>query len=140
MDIKATGLDEAILEAENLVARLRRPKPVMDAIAVDAREFIGDRFESRTAPDGSRWEPVTLATELYRQSDGRGLAKSRFGTSTAKAVRYGAKASFADVHQHGDGRVPARPFAPVEGEGGPSDEFIEEARVRIERFVLTGEV
>lgn len=139
MDIEVTGLDEAVLEAEAIVARLRNPKPVMDVIAVEVKGFMEERFDSRTAPDGTPWEPVTLHTAMYRETDGQGLARSRFAASTAKVVRYGAKASFADVHQMGDGRVPARPFAPREGGGGPTDAFVEEARQAIERWVSRGE-
>lgn len=138
MDVTVTGLDEAIIEAENVVARLRNPRPVMDAIAVDTKAYIEERFDERTAPDGSTWEPVTLNTALYRSTDSDGLKRSRFAVSSIKSVRYGAKASFADVHQRGDGRVPARPFAPAEGEGGTADEFISQAKRRIEAWVTEG--
>ena len=139
MDVKVTGLDEAVLEAEAIVARLKRPKPVLDEVAEEMKTFIEERFAARQAPDGSPWAPVTLNTALYRTTDGEGLMRSRYAQTTAKTVRYGARASFADVHQLGDGRVPARPFAPVEGEGGPGDAFIEDARVLIERWIATGE-
>lgn len=139
MDVTVTGLDEAAIEIENMVARLRNPKPAMEAIAVEVKTFIDERFESRTAPDGSPWTPVTLHTAKYRETDGQGLARSRFANAQARLVRYGAKASFADVHQMGDGRVPARPFAPREGGGGPTDAFVEQARGLIERWVKDGE-
>lgn len=140
MDVKITGIDEAIREAREIQARLRHQRPAMDEVAKQIKTFIEERFHERTSPDGRAWAPVTLNTAKYRETDGLGLMRSRYATAYSSRVRYGAKASFADVHQLGDGRVPARPYAPAEGEGGPSDELIAKLREMIERYLVTGEI
>ena len=140
MDVKITGIDEAIREAREIQERLRHQRPAMDEVAKQIKAFIEGRFEERVAPDGSPWLPPTLNTVKYRESDGLGLMRSRYATAYSNKVRYGAKASFADVHQLGDGRVPARPYAPSEGEGGPSDELVAKLREMIERYLVTGEI
>lgn len=140
MDVQVSGIEEAIREAQEINDRLRQQRPAMDEVAAELKRFMEGRFAEREAPDGSPWLPVTLQTALYRDGDGLGLMRSRFARPMASRVRYGAKASFADVHQLGDGRVPSRPFAPVEGEDGPTRELVSRLRADIERWVLTGRI
>src|SRR5690606_21449928 len=70
MDVKVTGIDEAIAQAREIQERLRQQRPAMDEVAKQIKVFIEGRFEERIAPDGSPWLPPTLNTVKYRESDG----------------------------------------------------------------------
>jgi len=134
------GLDESIAGLDHMRERLTHLTPALDDVAEDLKTFIEERFATRTSPDGTPWLPVTLNTELYRHSDGLGLMRSRFATVLYSKVQYGAKASFAAVHQEGDRRVPARPFAPTDADQqGPAVELREHAKESITYYVRTGQ-
>lgn len=134
-----TGIDEAMAHLDGMAERAAHLTPVLDEIAVDLKAFIEERFETRTSPDGTPWAPVTLNTELYRENDGLGLKRSRFATVLYSRVQYGARASFASVHQEGDKRVPARPFAPTDqDQQGPAAEERESARAKLIAYVQNG--
>ncbi len=138
--MSVTGLDDAIEGLDAMRDRLTHITPALDEIAADLKGFIEERFETRTAPDGTPWLPVTDHTERYRETDGLGLKRSRFATVLYSRVQYGTKASFSYVHQEGDKRNPPRPFAPTDADqSGPAEELRDEAKRVLVRYVQTGQ-
>jgi len=134
--LSVTGLDETLRQLDDVKERLQHITPALDEIGREIKTHIEERFHTRTAPDGREWLPVTLNTALYRDGDSLGLMRSRFASVRYRSIQYGAKASFAAVHQHGDGRVPARPFAPTdEDQGGPAEQLRERAKQALVRHV-----
>lgn len=95
----AVRIDDAELQAAlaRLVARSSSPGPVLKAIGESLAESTRRRFETSTAPDGSRWapnSPVTMARYLAARSGTRkkdgGLSKKGATLAVAKKPLVGA--------------------------------------------------
>lgn len=123
MGLSVTGADEAIRELEELQERIERLDGLDDA-AEHLTDFMRDRFAEREAPGGGEWTPVTLEW-AERGGPLDGLARSMFARRYGTRVEYGSRIPWASVHQEGDARNPARPFAPREGDGGPADDLVD---------------
>ncbi|MFN4003324.1 MAG: phage virion morphogenesis protein [Hylemonella sp.] len=74
-----------------LASRSASLAPAMSAIGNAVRYDIMERFDSSTAPDGSRWKPLTAAAIVSRarRSAGSGVKKRR--AETLRAFTVGAK-------------------------------------------------
>lgn len=95
------------------LARVRF-RPLLAAIGNELVTSVSRRFETGTAPDGSRW-PESLRARL---TGGQTLIKSgRLRDSiaetgpqlTARSVEVGTNVVYAAIHQFG-GTIPARPY------------------------------
>jgi len=74
-----------------LSGRLKNMRPALAAIGQAVRSDIMERFDTSTAPDGSRWQPLTMAAIISRarRSAGSGLKKRR--SATLRRFASGAK-------------------------------------------------
>lgn len=97
------GGHEIELRMGDLVAAFGDLTPLMDGFASSMEGFILDKFETETAPDGSRWTPSLRA----RQDGGKTLQKSGQlrDSRTANAGRDFAEAGtnkiYAGIHNFG---------------------------------------
>ncbi|WP_298032284.1 phage virion morphogenesis protein [uncultured Desulfovibrio sp.] len=98
-------LRRATRQLRDRLARIRF-RPLLTAIGNELVTSVSRRFETATAPDGSRW-PQSLRV---RREGGQTLVKtarlrdsiSRAGPQvTARSVEVGTNVEYADIHQFG---------------------------------------
>lgn len=107
IDIEVIGLSETEDALEELRQRTEDLGPAMEAIAMEIKRFSDARFATRTAPDGQPWAP------LKGSSNDRGvLRRSVYARGSKDSLVFGASADWADEHQLGTSRMPARPYLP----------------------------
>lgn len=126
----------------------RARRELLDAIGVEVEGQTKERFDTRRAPDGSRWQPLSRATKAVRRREGsRGhilvwsgdLRGDVTHQVNGDRVQVGAAKKYAAVHQYGHtfedawGRgfavtVPARPYL------GLSDRDEDEIGMTVEDF------
>lgn len=129
--IKIEIHDRAVLDAlTRLQSRTSDLSPLMHQIGGHLTETTKRRFDTVTAPDGTRWEPNTEATILNYRGKGKkpltgktGGQAGLMGTINYKAgrdfVEIGSPKEYAAMQQFGGqkskfphlwGDIPARPF------------------------------
>lgn len=75
---------------------------------------------SKTAPDGTRWDPMAFSTIRQRTREGTihlgllnrtgALLNSIYFKVTGRSLEVGSKATYARYQQDGTNHIPARPF------------------------------
>ena len=95
-------LEKLQVSAENLA-------PAMEAIATLGEAEIEERFQSETAPDGTRWED----SQRKRESGGKTLTqtgrlrRSASSEGNNESATWGVNAIYAAIHQFG-GKITAK--------------------------------
>lgn len=130
--LNSTATQSAITE---LTAKLGNLKPVMASIGEYMLREVRGRFDSETAPDGTKWASLaaaTIADKARRQKSGTtrsGGSRARVNASpnailkstfllrdtiaykpSAFEVRIGTPQKYGVHHQYGTSRMAARPF------------------------------
>lgn len=138
MRVSVTGMAEVQAQIDGLKSRLRDMSPVLDVVVADTAALIDDAFNAQASPSGVQWAPRTPASlqiRTRRRGDpGRTLIDTgRLRSSVAVSrgpttLRFGTNVAYGGVHQLGGSvrvfgrgspkQVPARPFLPVESQGG----------------------
>jgi len=96
--IEVEGADELRAALAHAIARLERPRDLMQALADAIKENIERRFDSKLDPGGSGWEPLRPATKArYRRedTDARTGAHTRRGTILERTGRMRASLAAA---------------------------------------------
>ena len=103
-----------------LSGSLKNTRPLMRGIATLLENATRKRFETKTAPDGSRWANWTERTKRIEKYRTRGrdrllrdesyLLKSMTSRSTANLAQVGTNRVYAPHHQFGTKRMVARPM------------------------------
>ena len=103
-----------------LSGSLKNTRPLMRGIATLLENSTRKRFETKTAPDGSRWANWTDRTKRIEKYRTRGrdrllrdesyLLKSITSRSTANLAQVGTNRVYAPHHQFGTKRMVARPM------------------------------
>lgn len=103
-----------------LSGSLKNTRPLMRGIATLLENSTRKRFETKTAPDGSRWANWTERTKRIEKYRTRGrdrllrdesyLLKSITSRSTANLAQVGTNRVYAPHHQFGTKRMVARPM------------------------------
>jgi phage gpG-like protein len=75
---------------------------------------------TKTAPDGTRWDPMAFSTIRQRTREGNvhlgllnrtgALLNSIYSKVTGRTLEVGSRASYAQYQQNGTNHIPARPF------------------------------
>lgn len=106
---------------------LAEPRSALEQIGKRLERFIGERFETRTGPDGKPWAPLSPTTLALHGDDTDELAERRFHVVDMgkKRVRVGLRSAIAAARQYGAPRnrmfggppapIPARPMLPMSG-------------------------
>ena len=103
-----------------LSGSLKNTRPLMRGIATLLENSTRKRFETKTAPDGSRWANWTERTKRIEKYRTRGrdrllrdesyLLKSITSRSTANLAQVWTNRVYAPHHQFGTKRMVARPM------------------------------
>lgn len=114
------SLENSQLQAvlNSAMATLRDTTPVMRAIGQQLESNINTRFATKTAPSGAAWAPWSKGTARSRADEGRGTLLSYTGrlqdsltfTATRDSVTVGFGVPYAQYHEYGTARMPARPM------------------------------
>lgn len=109
-------------------------------------EFVSQRFETQTDPQGRPWAPLAEKTLLARARRGfRGtrilIVSAMLRNSFTPRIQPdahrvsigpgGPAAAYAATHQFGRGRIPARPMLPVGPGGPPPPDLVAELRATV---------
>lgn len=132
MSITVRGLSETIAGLEAVQQRIEDPSPALEVVASSLRDFVAERFRTRTAPDGTAWAPLKPATIRYRKSDGS-LQASIFAHVVGRTIRLGADDPAA-VFQNA-----TRPFLPSDLSTGPAAEEGAQLVATVAAYVVSGE-
>lgn len=120
---------------ESLVASAGRAKfltPALELVADDMMESTATEFESQGRRFGGSWADISeewRERKVEKGHDPRILYMTHrlidsltdrdhpemLLSVTNRGIRYGSKVPYADAHQHGTGRLPARPFISFAG-------------------------
>lgn len=100
--------------------------PLMLAIGGILENSTRARFASKTAPDGTSWQPLKPST--IKQKKGRGgilvdrgdLMKSITHHATSHSVAVGTDRHYGEYQQMGTKHMPARPFLGISASDGDS--------------------
>ncbi len=73
---------------QEIAARFADMTPVMEVVAADTRTYVDERFETGTAPDGTRWADLSDATLMgrARRAAGHGRWNRRRSQRVLNAV------------------------------------------------------
>lgn len=141
-DSKVTQMLQRLIDAG------QNPRPALLEVGEDLTESTKRRFETQTAPDGSRWErnsPVTIKRKGRDQPlTGRGtlMDQINYQITSNDTLDVGSPTIYAAMQQFGGqksefpnlwGDIPARPFVGVSTEDEQSilDTFINYLRDQI---------
>ena len=139
--IQLEGIPALRAAFERAAGKLARPGPLMQAIAAQLEVNVNRRFDTKTAPDGSRWLPLARSTraKYAKQDQGKrqGTLLVRTGQMRASLSARGddemAEVGFsrdvngwplALLHEMGTRRMPRRQLLtddPVTGTLGRGD-------------------
>lgn len=135
------GLDRAIERVEGMATRARALQPAMVQIADELHDFVVERIQTRTAPDGTAWPERSRATVDRDGTKSSGeLEKSVFASYDGGIVKYGATSPHAAYVHYGTKHSAPRPFLPYGTETeGPAVAELERYREIIRRYVLGAE-
>ena len=144
IEVKITGIDQAIRVMRELSERVQQMKPVNAHIGNIILNSIEQSFEDETSPFGKPWQPVKVRTihQSFRGSTHTKKGKQRkaflrhaegkkiltdtgtlSGSFTVNAddsgVSVGTNLVYAPVHNFGSKKqnIPARQFLPVTSSG-----------------------
>lgn len=86
-----------------IAARVADLRPLMEAIGQTLESSAVQRFETETAPDGSRWKPSQRARESGGKTltDSARLKQSLTYVASADQVEIGSNVIYAGVHNDG---------------------------------------
>jgi hypothetical protein len=124
VSLETDGIAEAAVELQETHDRGEDMTPAMAESAEKILAFVSDRFSSRTAPDGSSWDPLKGKSE----STGA-LEASVYARASETNVAYGASVDYAAA-QHA-----RRPFLPSDDDAGPTVALCDEIQEAIEEHV-----
>jgi phage virion morphogenesis protein len=142
-EIDLQGEHELFSRIDDAVRRLGDPRTLFETIGAALEANIQRRFDTKTAPDGSRWLPLSDSTsERYRQQYGgsvpgsllertRLMRNSLSSNATAQWVEVGfsrladgGRYNLAALHELGTRHMPRRQLLtddPVAGTLGTED-------------------
>ncbi len=113
------GVDKAEAELVELINRLRDPAPALREIGEDLDLSHRMRWDRQQSPDGSPWEPLSLATVVRKAKKGlasdilvgRGDLRNllRYAV-TGKGLQFGTDRVYGATQHFGRGPIPARPW------------------------------
>lgn len=144
--IKLTGTEELDRALEKLSQRANNMQPVMSEMGNYLQNSMEESFESGRAPYGEVWSPLADSTLIQKNKDGsmQSMGKLLYAEGTLfESIAFEASSrelvigvnAYSDkgypypvVHQFGseDGKIPARPFMPIDGDGKIYDDVKEE--------------
>ncbi len=113
------GVNEAEAELVELIKHLRDPAPALREIGEHLDLSHRMRWDHQQSPDGSPWEPLSLATVVRKAKKGlasdilvgRGDLRNLLRyTVTKKGLQFGTDRVYGATHQFGRGPIPARPW------------------------------
>lgn len=133
--VDVTGLENAIGKLQLLQAKGEDLTPLLKYIGEDEVTRTLLRFETATAPDGSRWKGLEkprpprkkqrpYGDNLVLSDTGKLRGSIRYVLGN-NSVTVGMEVEYSIFHQFGTKHIPARPFL------GVSDELINEMEVMI---------
>ena len=149
IDIQVTGIGEVEALLDRIAAKAKNMRPVMSEIGNYFQNTIEESFETGRAPDGETWSPLADSTLLQKNKDGsmQSMGKLLYDEGTLfESIGYEASSTdvvagvnayskdgypYPLVHLFGskDGKIPARKFMPIDGDGeldeGAKEEAIE---------------
>lgn len=101
--LRVAGQDAIERRLGALVARLGDVTPLMERIGAVLETSTIERFDSETAPDGSRWKPSfrARATGGKTLTDSARLKQSITHNAGPRRVEVGTNVRYAGVHQRG---------------------------------------
>ena len=155
MPLSVRGLEESKDADEEMAERAGNLTPVLQVLAQDLKTVVDNAFDQSKSPGGAPWKPLAESTLKRRRSGkGRGpkakplidTARLRNSANTRalpRAIQFGSNVEYAAAQQFGTGRIPARPFLPVEPTGeftqrGPAEAWLREAEEAIANYIETG--
>ncbi len=157
MSVEVDGADEAAKLLDDTAKRFRQIQrgtaSILRVLAADIKQLIDDSFEHSRSPMGDAFQPLSPITVARRRvGQGDGPAKPLIDTSrlrnsitsfpVPKGVRFGTNTIYAATHQWGRGRIPARPFLPIEGNAfgsrGPAGLLRDEMRRDLAKWITEG--
>ncbi|MGE4302448.1 MAG: phage virion morphogenesis protein [Novosphingobium sp.] len=109
--LTATGDKRIELALGGLIDAFGDLTPLMEGFGSTLESFVTDRFQTETAPDGSKWKPSQRAKEdggktLTIRGASGGLSGSIHSIASAARVEVGTNKIYAGVHNDGfDGTV-----------------------------------
>ena len=158
MRIEVRGLDEVQSQLSDIAARAEDLSPILEVVVQDIRTAIDDSFNEQSSPSGARWQPLAQSTLDRRKGtsatilvDTGRLRNSIAVSWTRKSISFGTNVAYGGAHQFGytPRRLPARPFMPVESDGGGGSRLMtggrasalwEQARADVDHYIRTGEI
>lgn len=101
--INDRALQQLVERARQVLGRRPSFKPLLNAIGLEMVTSTQRRFETGTAPDGSRWRPSLAALEERRQTliKTARLRDSNTYNVTSTDVEVGTNVEYAGIHQGG---------------------------------------
>lgn len=100
-------------------------RPAMQDVGKELAERIRGQFSKGQSPYGDAWAPLSLRTQRARKGRRAGgqplldtgrLRASITSNPSASAVTVGTSSvAYAATHQFGRGKIPARPYMPIQG-------------------------
>lgn len=144
--IELNGDKELDRLLEQIARRAKDMQPVMSEAGNYLKNIMEESFDSGRAPDGEVWSPLADSTLNQKHKDGsmHSMGKLLYAEGTLfDSIDYDATSNdliigvnaYSDkgypypvVHQFGseDGKIPARPFMPIDGDGKLYDDVKEE--------------
>lgn len=89
-------------------------RDVMEELAGKAGDLVAEGFATGRAPDGSAWKPTQRGNSPLQGKTGRLARYASDVKPTARGLRVRTSLPYANVHLHGYGAIPARPYLPSE--------------------------
>jgi phage virion morphogenesis protein len=102
-NVRIAGADKTIAELSAIAARLKNPQPMYDEIGSYLVVKTQNRFDTGTAPGGSKW-PASLRAKNFGGKtlvDSARLYQSITHNASANGVEVGSNVEYAAIHQFG---------------------------------------
>lgn len=131
--IELTGTAEIDKLFAKIIKRAKNMQPVMSEVGNYLQNTIEESFDGEHAPDGEAWTPLASSTLIQKNKKGSKRMLYDDGTlfesigyeATSHDLTIGVNAysdsryPYPIVHQFGsvDGKIPARAFMPINGDG-----------------------
>jgi len=132
VNIKVTGIEEIEALLEKIAKRGQDFQPALDKAGTFVENIITLSFEDERSPDGEEWSPLADSTLVKKEKAGNSKKLYDEGTlfesiaheADSNSLTVGVYADskgylYPVVHQFGskDGKIPARPFMPIDNDG-----------------------
>ena len=155
VNIEIKGIEELDRLLDQLSEHADHMQPVMDEAGNYLQNIIEESFESGRSPDGETWSPLADSTLIQKTKDGspQSMGKLLYDEGTlSESIGYEANNEgltvgvnayskggypYPVVHQFGseDGKIPARPFMPIDNDGELYEDIQEELITLITEFL-----